>query len=118
MTVELIIPDLGDFEEVDVIEVLVAPGDTVAIEDPLVTLETDKASMDIPATAAGEIISIAVKVGDKVSSGTVLATLAPAAECSLTSPTSPLPRLLQPRRQKNPRQCRRHNRMRPTPRNW
>ncbi len=79
MTVELIIPDLGDFEEVDVIEVLVVPGDTVAIEDGLVTLETDKASMDIPATAAGEIISVDVKVGDKVSSGTLLATLAPAA---------------------------------------
>ena len=79
MTVELIIPDLGDFEEVDVIEVLVAPGDTVAIEDALVTLETDKASMDIPATAAGEIVSVDVKVGDKVSSGTLLATLAPAA---------------------------------------
>ncbi len=79
MTVELIIPDLGDFEEVDVIEVLVAPGDTVAIEDALVTLETDKASMDIPATAAGKIVSVEVKVGDKVSGGTLVATLAPAA---------------------------------------
>ena len=91
MTVELIIPDLGDFEEVDVIEVLVAPGDTVAIEDPLVTLETDKASMDIPATAAGEILSIAVKVGDKVSSGTLLATLAPAADAWPISPLLMLP---------------------------
>ena len=80
MTVELIIPDLGDFEEVDVIEVLVAPGDSVEIEDALVTLETDKASLDIPATAAGEIVSVAVKVGDKVSSGTLVATLAPAAD--------------------------------------
>ena len=78
MTVELLIPDLGDFEEVDVIEVLVAPGDSVEIEDALVTLETDKASMDIPATAAGKIVSVEVKVGDKVSSGTLVATLAPA----------------------------------------
>ncbi|MGB5510617.1 MAG: dihydrolipoyl dehydrogenase [Woeseiaceae bacterium] len=84
MTVELIIPDLGDFEEVDVIEVLVAPGDSVEIEDALVTLETDKASMDIPATAAGKIVSVAVKVGDKVSSGTLVATLAPAADGSTT----------------------------------
>ena len=80
MTVELIIPDLGDFEEVDVIEVLVAPGDSIEIEDALVTLETDKASLDITATAAGEIVSVAVKVGDKVSSGTLVATLAPAAD--------------------------------------
>ncbi len=78
MTIDLIIPDLGDFEEVDVIEVLVAPGDSVDIEDALVTLETDKASMDIPATAAGEIVSVEVKVGDKVSSGSLVATLAPA----------------------------------------
>ncbi len=48
------VPDLGDFEDVEVIEILVAPGDTVAVEDPLVTLETDKASMDIPASQAGE----------------------------------------------------------------
>ena len=82
MTVELFIPDLGDFEEVDVIEILVAPGDSVEIEDALVTLETDKASMDIPATAAGEIVSVEVKVGDKVSSGTLVATLAPAADAS------------------------------------
>jgi len=79
VTVELLIPDLGDFEEVDVIEVLVAPGDSVEIEDALVTLETDKASMDIPATAAGKIVSVEVKVGDKVSGGTLVATLAPAA---------------------------------------
>ena len=85
MTVELLIPDLGDFEEVDVIEVLVAPGDSVEIEDALVTLETDKASMDIPATAAGEIVSVEVKVGDKVSSGTLVATLAPAADESMAN---------------------------------
>ena len=69
MTVRLTIPDLGDFDEVEVIEILVAPGDRVAVEDPLVTLETDKASMDIPAEQAGSIVSVELKVGDKVSSG-------------------------------------------------
>jgi len=78
MAVTLTIPDLGDFDQVDVIEVLVAPGDTVAVDESLITLETDKASMDIPATRAGKIISIEVKVGDKVSSGDALVKLEPA----------------------------------------
>ena len=64
---ELAIPDIGG--EADVIEVLVAVGDTVAIEDPLITLESDKASMDVPATAAGRVHDIKVKVGDRVSGG-------------------------------------------------
>ncbi len=73
MTVELKIPDLGDFDEVEVIEVLVAPGDRVAVEDPLVTLETDKASMDIPAEQAGSIVSVELEVGDRVSTGDTVA---------------------------------------------
>jgi len=75
VTVQLTVPDLGDFEDVEVIEVLVSPGDIVAVEDPLVTLETDKASMDIPASQAGRIISVDVAVGEKVSTGTVVATI-------------------------------------------
>ena len=71
--VELRVPDLGDFSDVEVIEVLVAPGDTVAVEDPLVTLETDKASMDVPASDAGTIVSVAVKIGDRLNSGDVVA---------------------------------------------
>jgi len=63
------VPDLGDFEDVEVIEVLVAVGDTVALEDPLITLETDKAAMDVPSEAAGTIDAVLVKVGDKVSKG-------------------------------------------------
>ncbi len=74
-TVRLTVPDLGDFSDVEVIEILVAPGDTVGIEDPLVTLETDKAAMDIPSTAAGRIVSVAVKRGDRVNSGDAIATL-------------------------------------------
>ena len=70
---KLIVPELGDFSDVEVIEVLVGPGDTVAVEDSLITLETDKATMDVPATAAGTIVSMAVVVGDKVNSGDVVA---------------------------------------------
>jgi pyruvate dehydrogenase E2 component (dihydrolipoamide acetyltransferase) len=63
------VPDLGDFEDVEVIEVMVAVGDTVALEDPLITLETDKAAMDVPSEAAGTIDAVLVKVGDTVSKG-------------------------------------------------
>lgn len=72
---ELVVPDLGDFEDVEVIEVLVAVGDSVAVEDPLVTLETDKATMDVPASDAGVVAGIAVSVGDKVNAGDVVATI-------------------------------------------
>jgi len=69
----LTVPDLGDFDDVEVIEVHISAGDKVAIEDSLVTLETDKAAMDVPAVAAGTIESVLVKVGDKVSEGSSLA---------------------------------------------
>jgi dihydrolipoamide dehydrogenase len=73
--IELKVPDLGDFADVEIIEVLVSPGDTVAVEDGLVTLETDKASMDVPASHAGKIVSVEVAVGDTVSTGDVVATV-------------------------------------------
>lgn len=93
MKSQLTVPDLGDFEDVEVIEILVAPGDVIAVEDPLITLETDKASMDIPASQAGTLVSVDVKVGDRVSTGTVVATIeasdtAPAAVPAGTSDTS------------------------------
>ena len=69
------VPDLGDFSDVEVIELLVEPGDTVDIEDGLVTLETDKAAMDVPAPSAGKIASVTVAVGDKVNAGDTVATL-------------------------------------------
>ncbi len=78
-TQELRVPDLGEFDDVEVIEVLAAVGDTVAVEDPLVTLETDKASMDVPAELAGKIVTIEVTVGDKVSTGSLVATIEAAA---------------------------------------
>jgi len=74
-TVEVKVPDIGDFKDVPVIELLVKPGDVVKPEDPLVTLESDKATMDVPSPAAGTVKSITVKVGDKVSEGSALLTL-------------------------------------------
>jgi dihydrolipoamide dehydrogenase len=76
---ELRVPDLGNFKDVDVVDVLVKPGDEVAVDAPLLTLETDKASMDVPATSAGRITEVLLKRGDKVSQGTVIARLEPAA---------------------------------------
>src|SRR3954453_22975170 len=72
---EVRVPDIGDFADVPVIEVLVGPGDEVAAEDPLVTLESDKATMEVPSPAAGKVAAIEVKVGDKVSEGSLLLSL-------------------------------------------
>ena len=74
-TQEIIIPDIGSFDDVDVIEVLVSVGDSIKIDDPLVTLETEKASMDIPASASGIIKELTIKVGDKVKEGLVFGLL-------------------------------------------
>lgn len=73
--IEVKIPDIGDFKEIPVIEVLVKPGDAVKAEDSLVTLESDKATMDIPSPSAGIVKDIKLKVGDKVSVGTLVLTL-------------------------------------------
>ena len=72
---EVRVPDIGDFTDVPVIEVLVEPGSAVAAEDPLVTLESDKATMDVPAPEAGTVAQLAVKVGDKVSQGSLILSL-------------------------------------------
>ena len=72
---EVKVPDIGDFKEVEVIEVLVKPGDAVAKEQSLITLESDKATMEIPSPAAGVVRELTVKVGDKVSQGTVILTV-------------------------------------------
>ena len=74
-TLKLLVPDLGDFSDVDIIEVLVKTGDQIAVEESVITLETDKASMDVPATHAGKVISVQVVVGDKVSAGDLVLTL-------------------------------------------
>ena len=87
-SVELKVPDIGDFKEVEIIEVLVKAGDSVSVEQSLITVESDKASMEIPASIAGKIVEMKVKLGDKVSEGSVIAMIdaagaaasAPAAE--------------------------------------
>src|SRR4051812_48450322 len=72
---DVVVPDIGDFSDVPIIEVMVSPGDTVAEEDPLVTLESDKATMDVPAPFAGLVKDLKVKTGDTVSEGSPLMTL-------------------------------------------
>jgi pyruvate dehydrogenase E2 component (dihydrolipoamide acetyltransferase) len=76
--IEVKVPDIGDFKEIPIIEVLVKPGDSVNAEDPLIALESDKATMEVPAPQSGVIKEIKVKVGDKVSEGTLVLTLAAA----------------------------------------
>jgi dihydrolipoamide dehydrogenase len=97
---EVKVPDIGEFKDVDIIEVHVAPGDTVNIEDPLITLESDKATMDVPAPLAGVVEAVKVKVGGKVSEGSVILTLKAQAKTAGTgtpgatknaSPAPPLP---------------------------
>jgi dihydrolipoamide dehydrogenase len=90
---EVKVPDIGDFKEIEVIEVLVKPGDTVAKEQSLITLESDKATMEIPSPAAGKVSQLKVKVGDKVSKDSLILLLegdAPArAEAPVQAPKSP-----------------------------
>ena len=75
MTIELKVPDIGGHENVDIIAVEIKAGDTIAIDDTLITLETDKATMDVPAEAAGVVKEVKVKVGDKISEGGVIAVI-------------------------------------------
>ena len=73
--IEIKVPDVGDFKDIPVIEILVHPGDNVEKETPLITLETDKATMEVPAPQHGTVSEIKVKVGDKVSEGSIILTL-------------------------------------------
>ena len=75
MNQQLLVPDIGDFEEVEVIEVLVKVADKIKKNDPIVTLESDKSSVEVPSTHEGTVESVNVKVGDKVSKGHLLVTL-------------------------------------------
>jgi pyruvate dehydrogenase E2 component (dihydrolipoamide acetyltransferase) len=84
----LVVPDLGDFAEVEVIEVLISNGDRINTEDPLVTIETDKAAMDVPAIVGGRIESVLVKVGDKVSEGSSLAIIEADAPVAQAAPAA------------------------------
>ncbi len=77
---EVKVPDIGDFQDVEVIEVICQEGQSVAVEDPLITLESDKATMDVPSPLAGRILSIKIKSGDKVSEGNLILELEPSGE--------------------------------------
>ena len=91
---EIKVPDIGDFKDVPVIEVLVKPGDTVKAEDPLVTLESDKATMEVPSSAAGVVKEVRVKLDDKVSEGDVVVVIeaSDASTSASSAASSPLPR--------------------------
>ena len=86
--VEVVVPDIGDFDEVAVIEVLVKPGDTVAVEQSLITVESDKASMEIPSSHAGVVKEVRVKLGDKVAQGTLLLVLDAVAGAESAAPVA------------------------------
>jgi len=92
-TIEVKVPDIGDFKDVPIIEVLVKPGDAVKAEDSLVTLESDKATMDVPAPAAGTVKELRARVGDKVSEGNVLLTLEPDGGAAAKAPPAPAERM-------------------------
>ena len=72
---KLLVPDIGDFEKVEIIEILVKKGDKIKKNDPIVTLESDKSSVEVPSVSEGVVESVNVKIGDKVSKGDLLVTL-------------------------------------------
>ena len=132
VSVDLTVPDIGNFTDVEVVDVLVKAGDVVEVDTPLVTLETDKASMDVPATAAGRIAEVLLKRGDKVSKGSLIARLEGAAArrrrqtggCSRAPPrraacpgrAAPLPRrCARPRRRHGAHALGRHGARAPAP---
>src|SRR3989442_418689 len=88
-TIDVKVPDIGDFKDVPVIEVFVKPGDTVKAEDSLVTLESDKATMDVPSPGAGVVKELKVKVGDKVSEGSIILSLEAAGASASSAKTAP-----------------------------
>jgi dihydrolipoamide dehydrogenase len=87
----VVVPDLGDFKDVEVIDVLVKPGDTVQLETPLITLETEKATMDVPSSAAGVVKSVAVKKGDRVSKGSAIIEVEGQQPAAAEQPKPPAP---------------------------
>jgi len=89
--VEVKVPDIGGDTDVDIIEVLVKEGDEINEEDGLITLETDKATMDVPAPSAGKVVSVKVKVGDKVSEGSLVLTMEVAGSASASAPAASAP---------------------------
>ena len=93
--IDVRVPDIGDFKDVAVIEILVKPGDTVAVEQSLVTVESDKASMEIPSSAAGVVQAIKLALGDKINQGSLILTLESAAQATPAAP-APAPAVAAP----------------------
>ncbi|MGO8801189.1 MAG: biotin/lipoyl-containing protein, partial [Roseiarcus sp.] len=89
-TIDVKVPDIGDYKDVPIIEVLVKPGEVVKADQSLVTLESDKATMDVPAPGAGTVREIVAKVGDKVAMGSLILRLEPAAGAG-AAPAAPAP---------------------------
>jgi pyruvate/2-oxoglutarate dehydrogenase complex dihydrolipoamide acyltransferase (E2) component len=87
-SIEICVPDIGDFDEVEVVEILIAKGDVVEVDDPLVSIESDKATMEIPSTHAGMVSELRVVEGDRVSEGSVLVLLDVEFSCFSTSKMS------------------------------
>ena len=90
-SIEIQVPDIGDFDEVGVIEILVQPGQRVELEQSLITVESDKASMEIPSSHAGVLKELKVKVGDKVNIGDLLAILEGVAGVAAPAPAAAAP---------------------------
>ena len=86
MSEKLLVPDIGDFDEVEVIEILVKQGDQLNINDPVITIESDKSSVEIPSTVSGKIETVEVKVGDKVSKGSLILNIVSSGENKQTAP--------------------------------
>lgn len=90
--IEIKVPDIGDFKDVGVIELLAKPGDAVQADQSLITVESDKASMEIPSSHAGVLKEFKVKLGDKVSEGSVIAIVEAAAEAAAPAPAAAAPK--------------------------
>lgn len=86
MSEKLLVPDIGEFEKVEVIELLVKVGDQINLNDPVVTIESDKSSVEIPSTVSGKVESVNIKVGDKVSKGDLLLNIKSSKESLLEKP--------------------------------
>ncbi|MBV8590221.1 MAG: E3 binding domain-containing protein, partial [Acetobacteraceae bacterium] len=91
---QITVPDIGDFKDVPIIEIHVKPGDTLKADDPLVTLESDKATMDVPAPGDGTVEEILVKLGDKVSEGSPIVRLKPDGAAGAEAPVVPPPQVI------------------------
>ena len=89
--IDIQVPDIGDFDEVAVIELLVKPGDTVTVDQSLITVESDKASMEIPSSHAGVVTALKVKLGDKVKQGSVILTVQASGAATTTAPAAAAP---------------------------